>query len=225
MAETNFTAVAEKTCTKCGECKPGTSEYFLVRDTKTGALKTCCKVCGAKYRKTYYASNKDALLADNKAYRKLNIEAVKAKKKSHYAANRSVVIDHNQAYREANREASRERAANYTRKKAASDPVYAMRLRVCALIGTRLRSGGYSKKSRGHEILGCDWCFFKMHMERQFLPGMEWGNRDKWHIDHITPMATAKTEGDVIALSHFTNLRPMWAVDNIRKSNGITHLI
>lgn len=30
-----------------------------------------------------------------------------------------------------------------------------------------------------------------------------------WDIDHIVPLSSAKTEEDVIRLSHFTNLQPL----------------
>ena len=45
------------------------------------------------------------------------------------------------------------------------------------------------------------------------------------HIDHIVPLATAKTEGDVIALNHYTNLRPCWAHVNLSKSDKIEFII
>ena len=31
-----------------------------------------------------------------------------------------------------------------------------------------------------------------------------------WHIDHIIPLSTAKTE-EAIKLCHYTNLQPLWA--------------
>lgn len=74
-------------------------------------------------------------------------------------------------------------------------------------------------------ILGCSWAEFAAHIERQFLPGMTWQNRGEWHIDHIVALATAKTEADVLALNHFTNLRPMWGPDNFKKGAKQTHLI
>jgi hypothetical protein len=54
---------------------------------------------------------------------------------------------------------------------------------------------------------------------------MSWENRAEWHIDHIVPLATAKCEEDVIKLNHFTNLRPLWAADNLKKNSNRTHLI
>jgi hypothetical protein len=50
---------------------------------------------------------------------------------------------------------------------------------------------------------------------------MSWNNRSEWHIDHITPMASAKTEHDAIKLNHYENLRPLWAIDNLRKGSKI----
>ena len=61
----------------------------------------------------------------------------------------------------------------------------------------------------------------KEHMERQFIKGMNWENRDQWHIDHIIPLATAQCEDDVIRLNHYTNLQPLWAEDNLSKGSKI----
>jgi hypothetical protein len=68
-------------------------------------------------------------------------------------------------------------------------------------------------------------CSFKIHIERQFVKGMTWENRGEWHIDHIIPLATAQNENDVVKLNHHTNLRPMWAKDNLRKSSKLENLL
>lgn len=54
---------------------------------------------------------------------------------------------------------------------------------------------------------------------------MSWENRHLWHIDHIVPLATAKTEQDVIALNHVSNLRPMWSKENLSKGDKRLFLV
>jgi hypothetical protein len=50
---------------------------------------------------------------------------------------------------------------------------------------------------------------------------MCWENRNEWHIDHIVPLSSAKTEDEVYGLCHYTNLQPLWAKDNLQKSNKL----
>lgn len=72
-------------------------------------------------------------------------------------------------------------------------------------------------------LLGCSRAHFMEHMERQFKQGMTWGNlgvgRGHWNIDHIIPCAAfdLTKPADQRRCFHFTNLRPMWAIANIKK--------
>lgn len=113
----------------------------------------------------------------------------------------------------------------WQKERRASDPVFAMRRRFSSLLNIKIRNMGYSKKSCASSILGCDWEAFKRHIEIQFLPGMSWDNRNDWHIDHIVPAASARDEDELTALFHFTNLRPLWAIDNIKKGAKREHLL
>lgn len=176
-----------------------------------------CNTCGANKERKFFSAfkrNKEGLQAQCKACCA-----------SYYQANKAKLAEKAAAYRQANRSDTSNRMAAYTRTRRATDPVFAMRTRVSSLIGFHLRRGGYTKKSRSHEILGCDWETFVSHLERQFLKGMTWENRGAWQIDHIVPLSTAQTEEEILALNHFTNLRPMWAKDNLSKGAQITHLI
>lgn len=119
----------------------------------------------------------------------------------------------------------RERNAERQRERKKSDPLFALKCRVGNLIRISIRGHGYTKRSKTYAILGCTFEFFAAHIERQFLPGMSWENRHLWHIDHIVPMATAVTEADVLALNHFTNMRPLWGKDNLAKSDSIQFLL
>jgi hypothetical protein len=69
--------------------------------------------------------------------------------------------------------------------------------------------------------LGIDYDELKIYFESLFTEGMSWDNIGIWHIDHIIPLSTAKTEEDVIRLCHYTNLQPLWGEDNIKKGDKI----
>lgn len=72
-------------------------------------------------------------------------------------------------------------------------------------------------------LVGCSSEELKQHIERQFLPGMTWDNYGLrgWHIDHIRPLSLAKNMEDIVRLKllHYTNFQPLWAIDNIKKSD------
>jgi hypothetical protein len=59
------------------------------------------------------------------------------------------------------------------------------------------------------------------HLERQFLPGMGWHNMRLWHIDHIIPLALFKCQSaddpEFKAAWALSNLRPLWAGENLKK--------
>jgi hypothetical protein len=78
-----------------------------------------------------------------------------------------------------------------------------------------------SDNSRTTDIIGCSPQELKEHLEKQFVSGMTWENRNEWHIDHIIPLSSAKTEEELYKLCHYTNLQPLWAEDNLKKSNKI----
>lgn len=111
----------------------------------------------------------------------------------------------------------RELSALRQRERRRNDPFFNLHCRIRGLVSFALRGKGYTKKSKTYGILGCSKDEFVAHIERQFLPGMTWGNRALWHIDHIVAVSTASSEAEVLSLNHFTNLRPLWGDDNLRK--------
>jgi hypothetical protein len=54
---------------------------------------------------------------------------------------------------------------------------------------------------------------------------MSWENRKDWHIDHIVPLACAETKEETASLCHYSNLRPIWKLDNLIKSAKIPNEI
>lgn len=70
-------------------------------------------------------------------------------------------------------------------------------------------------------MIGCDWDTLKVHLQSQFHKGMTWGNYGKWHVDHRIPLDSATSDKEIAYLCHYLNLQPLWAKDNIAKSNKI----
>ena len=73
-----------KRCTKCGENKPNTNEYFAFSNKSKGILRPSCKVCDKKYReknknkiKEYHKKNKVKILEYAKEYRENNKVKIK----------------------------------------------------------------------------------------------------------------------------------------------------
>jgi len=80
------------------------------------------------------------------------------------------------------------------------------------------------------KILGCTIEEFKLHIESQFEPWMNWENQgskivtkpnQSWDIDHILPLSSAKTEEDIIRLNHYLNLKPICSYHNryVKRNN------
>lgn len=102
-----------KTCTRCGEEKPATLEYFYKHGE---ALRPECKVCSLKSAKAYREENKEAIseynkahyeanIEKSKAYYKENKEAISERKRAWYKANREAILERKKAYYEENKEA------------------------------------------------------------------------------------------------------------------------
>lgn len=83
------------------------------------------------------------------------------------------------------------------------------------------QAGVFVREKSTRELVGCSWRELKAHIESMFKDGMNWDNRSSWHIDHIKPCALfdlTKTD-EQRKCFHFTNLQPLWAAENLRKSD------
>lgn len=113
----------------------------------------------------------------------------------------------------------------YKQKKRIESPAYILATRLASNIRLALKRISVVKKGKTVDALGCTYEEFRKHIEKQFTEGMSWERLSEIHIDHIIPAITANTEEEVIKLFHFTNLRPLWAVDNLRKSDKIGYIV
>ena len=169
----------------------------------------------AEYRKKYYQANKEKIADRNKAYRKANKEKIIEREKAHYKANKEKIL---------------KQKKGYEKQKYKSDPLYKLKRIYRTSCGRAFNSIGKKKNNKSLKLLGLkDWEEFAEYLFKQFYNHPKTGKKMTfddhglygWHIDHIIPLDTAKTEEDIIKLCHYTNLQPLWAKDNLRKGNKI----
>jgi hypothetical protein len=188
-----------KICRKC-EIEKDVCEFHKGK-TKDG-YQYRCKDCKKEYSKlnSIKENNRKVMWAKN------NPDKVKESKQKYYSKN-----------------SDKEQFRNnqYTQNRKKTDIIF----KVSCISRTRLiqflKIKNITKKNKTFNYIGCTPKFLKEYLETKFVCGMSWDNHGEWHIDHIIPLSTAKNEDDVYKLCHYTNLQPLWAEDNLKKSNKI----
>ena len=111
----------------------------------------------------------------------------------------------------------------YQKRKTQTDPNY----RLARLLRSRLYNAlqGRFKAGSAVDSLGCTVPELRDHLEKQFQPGMTWENYGKWHIDHAKALVTfdLTDAGQFAQACHYTNLRPLWATENIVLGGKLRH--
>jgi hypothetical protein len=205
-----------KTCTKCFLDKE-IKDYYLQSPGKT---KSQCKECDKKrsiiQKKIKETENKivrDKWRSENKE--RLYKDSAEWNKNNRFIANKS-----QKKYREANRVKINESNKKQRKELESRDPLAVMKRRLRNRTGSAFRRTYWNKKGTV-ELLGAEYQIVFKRIESLFTEGMNWDNRNLWHIDHIIPLDSAKTEKELAKLCHYTNLQPLWAKDNLIKSNKI----
>ena len=172
-----------------------------------------------EYHKEWRDKNRDHLNEKAREKYKENPQAFKERKERYVASHIEQVKEARHRYKVENRE----KCADYERNKAQSDPVYRFRKGVIRLINGYARKKGYKGNKGTWEMVGCDFATFLIHIQSQFVDGMtleNYGNGEgRWSIDHIIPICTAESDEDIERLNHYSNLRPLWAKENSKKTN------
>ena len=111
----------------------------------------------------------------------------------------------------------------YVRKRRSEDPGFKLMGNLRNRMTKFLKVKKMLKTNTMAELVGCTPQELRDHLEKQFKPGMTWKNNttDGWHVDHIIPLASVKNIEDKRKLCHYTNLQPLWAEENLKKSNKL----
>ena len=157
-----------------------------------------------EYLSMYYLKNKDR-------YRDVKKEAIKKWRLN----NKLRVSLYNAKYSKSHRFQINKREKD----RRDNDPIYKMKIN----IRRRIRKFIINKIGNTTDILGCSYYDVRVHISNNFKEGMNWDNYGEWHIDHIKPLALAKTKEETYKLCHYTNLQPLWAIENLQKGcNSLT---
>lgn len=236
-----------KVCTKC-YAEKDLSCFHLEkrRDGHRSFCKECTSIIAKKWRienreaeaiasRIWYENNKERKASVAKIRVINNREKINATKRKYYAANKEKIREKRNEWNKKTQERRRTvrdgwRSANRDRIRETDRRISARRRstvsgKLNASIGIAMcQSLNGTKNGRKWETLvNYNVEQLKMHLEKQFLPGMSWDNYGKsgWHIDHKIPISAFNYEkpGDIDFKRcwELTNLRPMWAIDNIRK--------
>ena len=142
-------------------------------------------------------------------------DSIKKYKKSWYLANRERLLAKAKE-RLASKRAERNEQLNGRYK---TDLNYKLQCNLRNRLNIAIKRG--YKAGSAVRDLGCSIADLRIYLESQFEPGMTWQNHNLvgWHIDHIKPLTSfdLSDRKQFLQACHYTNLRPMWYNDNIRK--------
>jgi hypothetical protein len=163
----------------------------------------------------YYIKNRNKLLKKNRLYRLRNKEYYIKYEKERYAKNPEFYKKKHRDYSRTNRE----KINKYIRDKYANDLQFKIKCVLRARLLVALK--GKQKSDRTLNLIGCSIPELKVYIEKLFKEGMTWENwvYKGWHIDHKIPISkfNLSDKEEVKKACHYTNLQPMWSLDNHRK--------
>jgi len=202
-----------KVCNSCLLSK-NIIEYNKDKSRKDG-LQPLCKTCNQNYKKKYYQNKKNEILDKSKIYYDKNKENIIKRVKVWSEKNEVKTKEYKKKYVENNRDFINKKMSN--RKK--NEPILKLKM----LYRSKINKILGSKREKTFDLIGCSPIELKQHLEEQFKEGMCWENHGLfgWHIDHIIPLSSAKNDDELKKLCHYTNLQPLWALDNILKRDKL----
>ena len=207
-----------KQCTKCKKIKD-LCDFFKRKDSKIG-LTSWCKSCKNKWQKKYNQNNLNNLKEYRKKWEENNLNYRKEYKKKWKDNN----PNYQKKYNQNNKEKIKKNNLKYRNNKRKTDPRFKLKCNVSSLISTRLKNSLSSKKGQStFNFLPYTIDDLIKHLEQLFTKGMSWDNYGEWHIDHIKPdsLFNYKSVDDEEFQECWAleNLQPLWAEENLSKSN------
>jgi hypothetical protein len=202
-----------KICSKCGDTQDLC--FFQKDKSKKDGYRPDCKSCRKEYSVLNYNRFKERNSVYKSESRKNNPEKFAEREKTYRLNNPNKVKLRRKTYYENNKE----KQFKYVRERSKTDPIFKLGNNMRRRINIFFTLNNITKKNKTFDIIGCSPEFLKGYLEQKFTEGMSWENHGLygWHIDHMIPLSSAKTEEEVYRLCYYTNLQPLWSKDNLSK--------
>ncbi len=184
--------------------------------------------------KKWREKNKEKILEKNKIYRGIpslmypvdpeKLLKFKNKKretnKNYYLKNIEKIRESSKKYRKKNWKIILAKKNEYTKKQRQINFNFKLKSNCRTRLYQALK--GKVKSARTMELIGCSIEELWNHLESKFKPFMRKENYGKlWQVDHIIPCASFDLSDPEQQKKcfHYTNLQPLWTLDNMRKGN------
>jgi hypothetical protein len=184
------------------------------------------------YRKQYLEQHREHEQASHRVWLAKNGDQLREVKKrsdrDYYQKNKAKWREYKEQNRTRINAANRHRRAtnpdpinDAIRRRRLTDPQYAILCRLRSSLHNALKKAGQKKTRTTFKLIGIPIQEFLKYLESLFQPGMSWENRAEWHIDHVRPCATFELSDPEQQRQcfHYTNLQPLWGVENMRKNS------
>jgi len=176
-------------------------------------------------QKKYYLKKRDQIFNQQKQYKKKNKQKSNDAQKKYRSKNVEKIREIVRKSYQKNKIKKKIYTKIYFQKRRKIDPVFRLMGNMRTRFYLFLNSRKIHKRNKTFDLVGFTPKELKEYIEKKFLPGMSWDNYqlNTWNIDHIKPLSLAKNIDDIIRLKlmHYTNLQPLWALDNLKKSNKV----
>lgn len=190
----------QKQCSRCKDFK--SLKSFHKDKNRNLGITPACKKCRAI--KTDLAKDLD-----------------QKRKKLWYLANKELTIQRSKIWALENKERDRKLRNRYKRQKRKINPLYKLKENLRGRLLSAFKVKSWKKDTRFNSYIGCSKEELFIFIESKFKEGMNWNNYGLrgWHVDHVIPLVSAKSEEEMYKLAHYTNLQPLWAKENLSKGS------
>jgi len=193
-----------KKCSKCLNVLDETN--FNKAKGKRDGLQSWCKDCNREYQYNRTLEQTTKKREADRRYRQTH----KNTQKEWVNNNKTKVLEYQRKYQR-----------DYLRNNPKARVTSNIRYRIWSTLNG-------SKSSALEQVLGYSITQLMLHLENKFTKGMTWDNYGEWHIDHIIPISnfdySTVNDIDFKKCWELSNLQPLWACDNLTKSNKINNI-